>query len=337
MAASAISETILPGREESGFRRWGLSALFVFLVHVCLLIGFMLARESEMPPGNPPDTVMINLAPIPVAPPPQEEVNTPPQPQEVEPAPPPQSMPPQPSQSQQPTTAIQAPIMPDVTPNPRPETMSAPPQLRALVPAPIMPDLQQAPNPEVVMAPPPPPTQTLRAPQQPAAQSATAPTPPEVEPLPEQQVTAPRVPAPPKVEKKQAEKTPAKPETRQRRSPERAHPRTNLPRAATAAAPAAGFNGAAVASWKSEIVMRISSVKEYPEEGRAQGVNGTAIVAFSVDRGGRVFGIRLARSSGSSVLDRAAVVTVFRANPVPSPPPGVPGGHFTIPLHFYVQ
>jgi protein TonB len=247
---SMFADTILPRREDSGLRRWGLAAFVVLAAHVGLVAFFMFMPQSEMPPGTPPDAVMINLAPIAVAPPPQEEVETPPQPQQVQPRTPPQPI------EQQQTTQL-----------------------------PVAPDLVEAPQPEVMMAPP-----------------------------------------PPKVVQHQA-----------KQKPQHARPRTNLPHSEKSAAPAPGFNGEAAESWRSEIVERISSVKEYPDAARAQGANGTATVAFSVDRSGRVFGVRLAGSSGSSLLDGAAVATVHRANPVPPPPAGVPGGSFTIPLHFSVQ
>jgi protein TonB len=244
---SMFADTILPRRQDNGLRRWGFAALAVVLAHVGLVVAFMLVRQSEMPPGNPPDMVMINLAPIAVAPPPQEEVDTPPQPQETPVEQPPQQQ-----------------IVPDVLPAPQAEVMLAPP--------------------------------------------------------------------PPKVEEKPVVKQVKQPKPQARKQP-----RTNLPHAATAAAPAPGFNGEAATSWKSEIVERISSVKEYPEEARAQATSGTAAVAFSVDRSGRIIGARLVRSSGSSILDQAAVATVRRANPVPPAPAGVPGGSFTIPLHFSVR
>jgi periplasmic protein TonB len=244
---SMFADTILPRREDNGLRRWGLAGLAVLLAHVGLVVAFMLVRQSEMPPGTPPDTVMINLAPIAVAPPPQEEVDTPPQPQET----------------------------PD----------EQPPQQQ------VVPDLLPAPQAEVMLAPP-----------------------------------------PPKVEEKPVVK-----KLKQPKPQTRAQPRTNLQRAVTAAAPTPGFNGEAADSWRSEIVERISSVKEYPEAARPQATSGTAAVAFSVDRGGRITSARLVRSSGSSILDDAAVATVRRANPVPPAPAGVPGGTFTIPLHFSVR
>jgi periplasmic protein TonB len=243
---SMFAETILPPRESGGLRRWGLAALIVIAAHVALIVALIYVRQSEMPPGNPPDTVMINLAPIAVAPPPQEEVETPPQPQQVQPQTPPQPTV-QPQQTQ----------------------------------APVAPDMVEAPQPEVMMAPPPPP--------KPVQHEA-------------------------------------------KRKPQHARPRTNLPHSVKNAAPTPGFSGEAAESWRSEIVEKISSVKEYPEAARP--ASGTAIVAFSVNRSGEILGARLVRSSGSSLLDRAAVETVRRANPVPPPPAGVPGGSFTIPLHF---
>ncbi|HLH10265.1 MAG TPA: energy transducer TonB [Methylovirgula sp.] len=258
---SMITDTVLPRGDESGLRRWGVAALIVLLVHIGLIAAFVFERQSEMPPGNPPDAVMIDLAPVAVAPPPQEEVITPPQPQE--------------EQQQTPPTPVQQEV-----PLPQPQVTEMP----------VEPDVLPSPQAEVMLAPP-----------------------------------------PPKVIEK------SRPEHQTKKQAARAQPRTNLPRAQRAAAPAAGFNGAAASSWKSEIVMRISSVKEYPEEGRSQGASGTARVAFLVDRNGRISGVRLAGSSGSTILDRAAVETVRRANPVPAPPPGVPGGSFTIPLHFSLQ
>jgi len=263
-----FADTILPRREGTALTRWGLAALVVVLAHIGLLIAFLLVPHSDMPPGQPPDAVMINLAPVEVAPPPQEEVDTPPQPDEVQPATPPEPTPP--------------PLLP----------------LQTITQAPISPDVLPAPQAEAQMAPPPPP-------------------PPKIVPKPVEKKLPPK---PVKREKQEAKPKAAVKSTR-----------SDLPRSERAAAPRAGVNGASVASWKSEIVMRINSVKGYPA---GAGASGTAVVAFSVTRGGAVVGARLVRSSGSSALDQAAVATVRRANPVPPPPAGVNGGSFTIPLHF---
>ncbi len=270
----SFAETILPPKEHSGWHRWGIAALIVVAIHVAILVAYLVTRPEQKPPGAPPDAVMIDLAPIAVAPPPQDEVDTPPQPDQVQP-----DTPPPPS-----------PVIPP-PPNQPPPTNDTN--------APVEPDVQEAAQAEVVMSAPPP-------------------------------------PPPPKPVVEKTEKPP-KP-THHLPKPQRRikSTRPDLRHARSQTAPMAGLSGAAVADWKSEIVMRIMSEKEYPEEARAQGTNGTAVVAFSVGASGGIRSVRLVRSSGSSILDRAAVETVRRANPVPPAPAGVPGGSFTVPLRFSV-
>jgi protein TonB len=271
----SFAHTILPPKEHSGWHRWGIAALIVVGIHVAFLVAYLVTRPEEKPPGAPPDAVMVDLAPVAVSPPPQDEVDTPPQPDQVQPdTPPPPSpvIPPPPDQPPPPTTDANAPVESDV---------------------------QEAPQAEVVMSAPPPPP-----PPKPAVEKTEKPTKPTHHmPKPQRRVKSTR---------------------------------SDLRHAQSAAAPRAGLNGAAVADWKSEIVMRIMSEKEYPEEARAQGASGTAVVAFSVGASGGIRSVRLARSSGSSILDRAAVETVRRANPVPPAPAGVPGGSFTVPIRFSV-
>lgn len=62
----------------------------------------------------------------------------------------------------------------------------------------------------------------------------------------------------------------------------------------------------------------------YPPDARAQGLEGNAIVAFSLDRDGRILSLRLDESSGVPLLDEAALETIRRAAPFPPPPAGLP-------------
>lgn len=264
-------DTILPPKEHIGWHRWSIAALIVVALHVLLLAAYILTRPEDRPPGAPPDAVMIDLAPVAVSPPPQDEVDTPLQPDQVQPDQPP-------------------PPAPDIPPPP-----NQPPPPTTDTTTPMEPDLQPAQQPEVVMSSPPPPP-----PPKPVVETKThAPKPPLHQPKPQRRVKSTRA---------------------------------DLPHAARAAAPAAGLNGAAVADWKSQIVMRIMGAKAYPSD--AQGASGTSLVAFSVSRSGGIRGVRLARSSGSAALDRAAVETVRRANPVPAAPAGINGGAFTVPIRF---
>lgn len=103
---------------------------------------------------------------------------------------------------------------------------------------------------------------------------------------------------------------------------------------AVAPAPSSAFNSNAVADWKSRLVAQIERHKSFPAG--ADGVHGTVQVAFSVDRSGGVHHARVARSSGSNVLDRDALAWLTRAAPLPAPPPEVSGAliPIAVPLRY---
>jgi periplasmic protein TonB len=87
-------------------------------------------------------------------------------------------------------------------------------------------------------------------------------------------------------------------------------------------------NSNAMPNWITQVAAKLASNKRYPSEARDD--RGEAIVAFTVDRKGGVHNARITRSSGSSVLDHEALALVQRAQPLPPPPPEVPGAQ--IPL-----
>lgn len=65
---------------------------------------------------------------------------------------------------------------------------------------------------------------------------------------------------------------------------------------------------------------RIERVKRYPAGARDKAAEGCAVVRFRVARDGGVTGVRLARSSLSTLLDWEAQATVRRAAPLPPIP-----------------
>lgn len=92
------------------------------------------------------------------------------------------------------------------------------------------------------------------------------------------------------------------------------------------AAPAAASSGrgtaqtagnAAASNYPGQVMARLARVPKPKIRAR-----GTATVSFSVASSGRLAGVKIARSSGSAGLDRAAMRMVQRAAPFPSPPPG---------------
>ena len=112
--------------------------------------------------------------------------------------------------------------------------------------------------------------------------------------------------------------------------------------AARAVAPSPGaptHDPSAVPNWKSELVARLQRYKRYPSEAQARGEEGVAQLAFSVDRSGGVHNARIVRSSGSSLLDRATLELVERAQPLPAPPPDVHGAQIAIvvPINYNLR
>ncbi len=68
------------------------------------------------------------------------------------------------------------------------------------------------------------------------------------------------------------------------------------------------------------VLDRVSAVKKYPPLARLRGITGTAWVSFRVGDGGTPERIEIASSSGSALLDRAAVRSVQEASPFPVGP-----------------
>ena len=108
---------------------------------------------------------------------------------------------------------------------------------------------------------------------------------------------------------------------------EAAPPPTAAPSAAItadrAAGPAPGETGEraakALATWQLALVTHLERFKRYPVEARP--AEGIANVAFTLDRSGKVIASRIVKSSGSAVLDAAALDLVRRAQPLPVAPP----------------
>ena len=68
----------------------------------------------------------------------------------------------------------------------------------------------------------------------------------------------------------------------------------------------------------------------------AGGQTGTAKVKFVIDRQGKLISTALVESTGSELLDAAALTMVERAEPFPEPPPEVKDDSldFTVPVIF---
>ena len=92
----------------------------------------------------------------------------------------------------------------------------------------------------------------------------------------------------------------------------------------------------ALSSYQAKVAAHLRRHRAFPADARRTGARGTAVVRFTVNRSGRVVGASLARSSGNSVLDNAAIAMVRRASPFPAMPSSVGGNSVTVsaPLRF---
>jgi protein TonB len=110
-----------------------------------------------------------------------------------------------------------------------------------------------------------------------------------------------------------------------------------------AAAPIQGklnvTNSTAIPSWKRQVVGLIERNKRYPTAAQARHEQGTAQLAFSLDRQGRVTASRIIKSSGSTALDAEAMELVKRAQPFPPPPTDLPGAQvdLSVPIRFNIK
>lgn len=89
-------------------------------------------------------------------------------------------------------------------------------------------------------------------------------------------------------------------------------------------------------NYKGKVRNKISKKRKYPSQARRQGITGVATVSFVVQADGGLSGLRLSGSSGSSILDEAALDTVRRAAPFPSIPASIGKGSisFNVPIDY---
>jgi protein TonB len=252
---TAAKSFLLP-EEDPELPRWLIAAACVAAAHGALAVWLMNKHDVNLA-GTPPAAIMIELAPLEVAPP------------------------------------AEAP--PEVTPGPQ---------------------MRQS-EPEEVAPP-----QPMAVPELPPAQkpAAVLMTPPKPKPKP----------------KKIVKEIP-KPAVKREREP--LAPRTSAPPRAAAASTTASSrasNVAAAAAWRSSWA-GMSWSRHYPEAARARGEQGTVRLALTIGRSGHVMSARLIASSGSSILDQAALEMARNASGRPLPPEMGSSVTLTVPVRYSIR
>lgn len=273
-----------PGDSETSrqlFRRWSLSAVFVLAMHGSMALAIVHWPQPESPAGEPPAAVMIELAPLPVAP---EAV-----PQEVA-----VGVLQEMSENSTPTDAKDDPV----------EEIEEPKTEPTVTPETDVPELPKMEKAEAVLETP-----------------------------PERQEPKPVEEKKPEEPEKKAEKKKVKPKPKSVAQTASAPKPVDAARAKTNAAPNSGVGASmSIATWRGTVMAHLNRRKRHP----GGAARGTASVAFTIDRAGRVLSARLIRSSGSAALDQEATALARRASPVPAPPAnmGASSITLTVPVRF---
>jgi protein TonB len=163
-----------------------------------------------------------------------------------------------------------------------------------------------------------------------AEQPQTIPV-PELPPVPKPNAVVTTPPKPKKIVK-EVQKHVVKPVR------ERSAPRTSAPRVATASKAAASpaASAAEAGAWRSSWA-GMSWNKIYPEAARARGEQGTVRLALTIDRGGHVVSARIIASSGSSLLDQAALEMARHASGRPLPPEMGSSANLIVPVRYSIR
>lgn len=98
----------------------------------------------------------------------------------------------------------------------------------------------------------------------------------------------------------------------------------------------ASLGNADISNYRGKVHRRLSRALRYPAEARRRNLRGEVFVRFVITANGGVGRISVIRSSGSPVLDNAAIATVKRAAPFPPIPDGAGRStwSFDAPLSF---
>ncbi len=280
--------------------RWPVCLALVLGLHAAVVVPVLRRAAPDEPFAAPPEAIMVDLAPAPTA----EEA-----PPEAPPA------------GEGPPASPEAP--PSEAPPPRPESVAeAFPE----------PPIEQPAEPEQRPEPPPPEPPAAVAE---AVAEAVLPQPP---PPPPQAPEPARRPPPqprPVVARPNAQRPAVEDQRLAAGSEARPVPAASAAPAAAASAPPSS----AVPAWQGQLLGRLQRFKRYPELARSRREEGVVHLTFAMDRGGRVVGASISKGSGFPELDAETLALVRRAEPLPAPPPEVPGDPLTltVPVRFSLR
>jgi protein TonB len=94
-----------------------------------------------------------------------------------------------------------------------------------------------------------------------------------------------------------------------------------------------------LANWQGVLLGRLARYKRYPAAAQSRHQEGVTVLRFTMDRRGHVLAASIDASSGVDALDAETLALIHRAEPLPSPPPSVPGEtiELVVPVQFSLR
>lgn len=310
-AAPSVSLSRVSGREVA---LWGVAGAAVLAMHLAVAYAFQAMRPLD-PDGGSPPAMMIELAPLPMAPAIETEASMAEsvQPEQVEPVDDVEEV--AEAEPEEVTEAEAEPVMEEADPvmeEVQPEEVAKAEPVEEQEPLEeVVPDMVEVETPEVAV-PLPQPRPVL-----------------EEKPEPEKK------PVEKAEERKKEKKKPAAKPVATASVPTRQAPKAAAPqRTERTTSP-----GVSPARWQARVSAWLNRHKRYPSGAKRKGEEGTVQVAFTIDPRGRITSSRVSRSSGNPEFDKAALDMLRRASPVPAPPKEIakPSMPISVPVVFNLR
>jgi len=96
---------------------------------------------------------------------------------------------------------------------------------------------------------------------------------------------------------------------------------------------------AAESSYNSKVLAKLRAAKKYPPAARGKGIEGTAILSFTISSSGRLTSARVVKGAGHAILDSAVLSMARDAAPFPAFPSSISKSQmtFSVPVQFKIN
>ena len=96
---------------------------------------------------------------------------------------------------------------------------------------------------------------------------------------------------------------------------------------------------AAEQSYSSKVLARLRAAKKYPAAARGKGIEGTAILSFTISSSGKLTSARVVKGAGHALLDSAVIAMARNAAPFPAFPQAITQSQMTfrVPVQFKIN